>query len=175
MKRRSAIPSLSIETGSHHNGDDSAEEQSRLGVAPLPLRPSRLSPVVQTVLTLLLGLSLLSGLALWYGSSLQEQELEPARWFRPALVLHGVLNPFLCALFGYMWVIHMRLGWQKKANRWSGLSVALCLGLLILSGTGLYYGSEGWHSIFSVTHRLVGVALPLVLASHWIAAFRIKS
>ncbi len=133
-------------------------------------RPSRLARLIQISIAVLLGLSLISGLLVWWGQTIQARELRSPAWLRPSLVLHGALYPFLCVLFGYLGCQHIRAGWELKANRLSGFFMEFIFVALILSGAGLYYfGDEFWRSACVILHRICGLALPAALTWHWLA------
>ena len=133
-------------------------------------RPSRIHVLGQIAVTVLLGGSFLSGLLVWWGQAVQLRELQSPDWLRPALVLHGTLNPFLCGLFGALAVHHIRIGWAMRANLISGLAMEAVFAGLILSGIGLYYiGDADWRGRLVWTHRVLGLSLPVTLAAHWLA------
>ena len=136
-------------------------------------RPNRLSPAAHTITLGLLALSFISGVLIWRGVHLQEARSETPAWLRACVVLHGTLNPFLCALFGYFVCDHIKVGWQLGANRVTGFLMEGCFAALILTGIGLYYsGGETFRSVFVIAHRSLGLALPVCIAAHWIAARR---
>ena len=136
-------------------------------------RPSRLPPLAHIAVVALLSLSFLSGAAVWAGQITQARTMETPLWLPGLLALHGCLNPFQCALFGYLCCQHIRMGWQLKANLLTGFSIEFVFAGLILSGTGLYYaGSAGWRNTFLWGHRVLGLLLPLGLVAHWIAGLR---
>jgi len=136
-------------------------------------RPSRLAPLTHLAVVALLSLSFLSGLAVWVGQNVQARGMETPPWLPAMLALHGCLNPFLCALFGYLCCQHIRIGWQLKANLATGFSLEFLFAGLILSGTGLYYaGSAEWRKVFLWAHRVWGLLLPLGLGAHWAAGLR---
>lgn len=142
-------------------------------------RPTRLSTPTLAVLGALLTGSLISGLLVWYGqnanSHLDGLGLDPANAFPTHFwrTIHGLLNPLLCFAFGWLSCEHVPGGWKMQANRASGAVVVAAIGLLILSGAGLYYaGDERLIAACRWTHRLAGVGLPLLLAGHWLAALR---
>ena len=136
-------------------------------------RPSRLHPLAQALVVLLLLISFASGAMVWWGQTIQLQQSEAPAWLHGCLVVHGCLNPFLCGLFGYLSYQHFRTGWQLRANLVMGfLLEGLFLGL-ILSGVGLYYaGGEDWRNRLILIHRTLGILLPLGLVGHWVAASR---
>jgi hypothetical protein len=122
---------------------------------------------------LLLSLGFVSGLLVWWGQAIQAEALETPRWLRTCVVLHGGLNPLLCALFGYLCCLHIRYGWQLRANLATGLAMEFLFAGLILSGVALYYvGSKEWREWMVLLHRTLGVLLPLGLGAHWWAGQR---
>ena len=136
-------------------------------------RPNRLTPAIHAITLALLTLSFIPGVLIWRGTHLQEARSETPTWLRACVVFHGTLNPFLCALFGYFLCEHIRIGWRIRANWFSGLLMELCFAALILSGIGLYYsGGEKVRPLCVTAHRVLGSALPVCLAFHWIAGTR---
>jgi len=136
-------------------------------------RPNRLTPAVHAITLLLLTASFISGVLIWRGVHLQETRAETPTWLRACVVLHGALNPFLCALFGYFLCEHIRIGWRLRANRVSGFFMEVCFAALILTGIGLYYsGGESFRTFCVTAHRVLGLAMPICLAAHWIAGQR---
>jgi len=136
-------------------------------------RPSRLPLFTHVAVVLLLSLSFISGLAVWQGQRVREQTMDVPVWLHGAVVLHGVLNPFLCGLFGYLCCQHIRLGWQLRANLLTGIAMEIIFGGLIFTGAGLYYtGAEEWRSMLARTHELLGLLLPAGLGTHWLAGAR---
>src|SRR5262245_61444646 len=124
-------------------------------------RPTRLSLATHFAVVFLLGLSFVSGVLIWRGQSLQTNGLETPAWLHACIVVHGALNPFQCALFGYLCCEHIRLGWRLKANLLTGFTMEFLYAGLILSGVGLYYAdSNEWRSFWVVAHRIMGLLLP---------------
>src|SRR3954468_863587 len=58
-----------------------------------------------------------------------------AWWMR----LHGAALIGFLVVFGALLPGHIVQNWRQRANRYSGLSVVALVGLLALSGYGLYY------------------------------------
>jgi hypothetical protein len=70
-------------------------------------------------------------------------------------------------LTGSAVALHGPVGWRERRNRVSGL--ALCGALIAITVTGycLYYlGDEGARMAASLSHWILGLALPVVLALH---------
>lgn len=135
-------------------------------------RPSRLSFFAHFAVLAMLGLSFVSGAIIWYGQNANAIGDPSSPRFNLLIwrTLHGILNPFLCVLFGFLLCQHIRLGWQMKANRWSGLFMEAIFAVLILTGTGIYYSPEAWQTSLISIHRVTGLLVPLSLTIHWIAA-----
>src|ERR1043165_9044314 len=111
------------------------QEEGLLGMGQPPdpaTRPSRLPLLTHLAVVALLALSFLSGLALWRGEILQARTLETPAWLPGFLAVHGCLNPFLCALFGYLCYQHIRMGWKLRANLATGFSMEFLFAGLIL-------------------------------------------
>ena len=143
---------------------------SQANVPDSATRPTHLSAAAQAVVTFLLAASLVSGVLVWRGKHVQLTEGFTPDWLPWAVIVHGSLNPFLCTLFGYLLCQHIRVGWQMRANVISGFIIEAVFAGLILTGVGLYYaGSETWRANLALAHRILGVLLPLGLATHWIA------
>jgi hypothetical protein len=118
-----------------------------------------------------LGLSFISGVLVWYGQTAAETAVAPPAWLHKARVLHGFLNPLLCAIFGYLVGQHIRYGWALRANWLSGFVMEGVFLVLIVSSLSVYYADEGaFRTVMVWVHRVAGAGLPVVLAVHWAAA-----
>lgn len=135
-------------------------------------RPSRLPIVAHVAVVVLLLLSFISGALIWYGDYLNlNADFDAVRFnVRPWRVLHGILNPVLCVVFGSLLVQHIRMGWQLKANRPTGFFMEAVFAMLIITGAGIYYSPEAAQRMFVSIHRITGLLVPLSLTAHWIAA-----
>jgi len=130
-------------------------------------RPSRIPAWGIGAIFLLLGINFVSGIAVWYGQTIQAEQLQTPGWLRPALVLHGCMFPVQCILFGILLAHHIRLGWQLRANLLSGFATEFIFAGLVLTGVGLYYvGAEEWRDRMVWAHRVLGLLLPVSLAIH---------
>lgn len=111
-----------------------------------------------------------TGIALWRVHELLEDGIQPASWAGPVRAIHGILTPLLSGLFGYLFYVHIPLGWRMKANRWSGAIMVLFFVVLIGSGMGIYYsGDPHFHASVHITG---GFLLPFFLAWHTISGWR---
>ena len=136
-------------------------------------RPTQLTSFTVTLLVILLGLSFITGIGLWYVHEQREKfankEIQSLpKWTSVCQVSHGLLNPAITAMFGYIWFAHVRGGWRMGVNRRSGGTLSGIMIVLIATGAGLYYGG-GRHFWFTL-HLLAGLLLVFVLPVHWLAA-----
>jgi hypothetical protein len=136
-------------------------------------RPTQLTRFTVILLLVLLGLSFISGVGLWYVHELREKIAEnPAaelpKWTSFCQTTHGLLNPAISAVFGYLWFAHVRGGWRMRANRKSGGTMTALMIVLIATGVGLYYG-EARHFWFTL-HLLAGLLIAFALPVHWVVA-----
>jgi hypothetical protein len=139
--------------------------------APNPAdRPTRLPVWGQGLIALLLLASFVSGLAIWWGKTMQAEEMVTPSWLRGMVILHGCLNPVQCVLFGILLCHHIRVGWQLRVNLFAGFLLEGIFAGLILTGVAMYYAPESWHDRVAWLHRAFGVALPVSLGLHWLAA-----
>ncbi|HCO43000.1 hypothetical protein [Immundisolibacter sp.] len=87
--------------------------------------------------------------------------------------LHGLLAvPTLTGL-GALLARHVWPAWRPRQRRTSGLLVLIACALLALGGWGLYYAAdETLRQWLSVSHWLMGLALPALLLGHVAGARR---
>jgi len=138
---------------------------------PARNRPTQLSRATLVILCGLLGVSFVSGLGLWLVHELREEGGDVPRWASACQTLHGLVNPAICTLFGYLWFAHIRGGWKMGVNWRSGGSLTVLLSVLIVTGAGLYYAASGRHTWFTI-HLLAGLLLAAILPIHWWLARR---
>ena len=138
-------------------------------------RPTQLTRFTIFLLIGLMSLSFLTGLGLWYIHEQREkveenQELQLPRWTSLCQTTHGLLNPAISAVFGFLWFAHVRGGWKMRVNRRSGGTMTTLMIILILTGVGLYYdkGSHFWFTL----HLLAGLLIAFALPVHWVSARR---
>ncbi|WP_317932110.1 hypothetical protein [Halioxenophilus sp. WMMB6] len=73
-------------------------------------------------------------------------------------------------LVGALWQAHMRSGWRRKKQRWSGVILLVCFALLGLSALGLYYfGAELSQQLASVLHMAAAVVFAGLMLWHGLA------
>jgi hypothetical protein len=82
--------------------------------------------------------------------------------------LHGLLavaGVFLC---GWLTAAHVTPRWSIGRNRTSGLVLAGCALVLVVSGYALYYTTAGPHTQASVLHQVLGVLTLAAALTHWL-------
>ena len=91
----------------------------------------------------------------------------PAGLASASMRIHGAAAMVMLVLTGSAVALHGPGAWRERKNRVSG--AALCIALIAITATGycLYYlGDEGVRMAASLSHWILGLALPLVLALH---------
>jgi hypothetical protein len=87
----------------------------------------------------------------------------------PALMrVHGlvaVAGVFLC---GWLTAAHVMPRWSLGRNRTSGLVLAGCVVVLVVSGYALYYTTAALHTQASVLHQVLGVLALVAALTHWL-------
>lgn len=81
--------------------------------------------------------------------------------------LHGLLavaGVFLC---GWLTAAHVTPRWSIGRNRTSGLALASCVVVLVVSGYALYYTTGGVHTQASTLHEVLGVLALVAALAHW--------
>jgi hypothetical protein len=92
----------------------------------------------------------------------ERSPLEP--WW---LKIHGAFAFLSLWSGGVLWGLHVVNGWRQKRRRWSGATLFGCFLVLILTGYLLYYvGDDQPRAMISIIHWILGLAAPLVFASH---------
>ena len=83
------------------------------------------------------------------------------------LMIHGIVAYAFLVIAAALFPLHVRFGWIKKRNRWSGAALLAVSFILAASGLALYYASaEGLRASASVVHWVVGIGMPLALVIH---------
>lgn len=86
---------------------------------------------------------------------------------------HGVLAYAFLVAAAMLVPVHMRLGWNARRNRSSGLSLVAIGLFLTVTGLLLYYASaEALRSLASTLHWVAGLLLPALLVLHLVRGKR---
>ncbi|HXY59971.1 MAG TPA: hypothetical protein VEH26_00055 [Chthoniobacterales bacterium] len=84
-----------------------------------------------------------------------------------ALKVHGAAAMATLILIGTILTTHVRLAWRARRNRANGILFLGLLGILTITGYGLYYfGNDQLRSWTSWIHLWVGLILPLAVVAH---------
>jgi len=93
-----------------------------------------------------------------------------------ALRVHGGAAMVLLVLIGSAVSLHVPAGWRERKNLATGILLGSALILLTATGYCLYYlGDEAARAFSSVSHWLLGLALPAALACHIKLGLRAKT
>lgn len=97
-----------------------------------------------------------------------EAHAELLRSLKPwMLKLHGAAAMAFLVAMGILIPTHIRRGWQARRNHLNGSFFLSVVGLLALTGYGLYYlGDEQWRDGASWLHIVLGLASPALLIWH---------
>lgn len=138
------------------------------GVTPSDLRLERWQRRAVYLSIGLLSLSGLFWLVVHYFLRAASQFGETVNPLEPwTMKVHGAAAIVAWFVFGTMLNSHIRRALRSGRNRVSGWSMVTVIGLLTLSGYGLYYvASEGSRPFWSVAHWVTGVALGFGLLLH---------
>jgi hypothetical protein len=91
----------------------------------------------------------------------------------PLAALHTALAFLMMMIIGALWSVHMRAGWRRHRQRWSGLLLASTYLLLMATAVGIYYlSNETWANLAGLSHMLLGVALLAPFAWHAVVGWR---
>lgn len=91
---------------------------------------------------------------------------------RDFLVLHGISAAFSLLVFGSVLPNHVRAAWNVQRNRLTGGLMLVVMTLLMLSGLGLYYGTEAMHDMMVWSHWAAGFLLFAALPLHLVVGAR---
>jgi hypothetical protein len=81
--------------------------------------------------------------------------------------VHGGTAMVLLVLIGCTVSLHAPGGWRERKNLAAGISLSAALVLLTATGYCLYYlGDESARTVSSLSHWVLGLALPAALACH---------
>lgn len=122
----------------------------------------------------------LSGLAMypWVMEFKLQWELDfslPGSLRQGIVSTHALSASILLILLGALWQVHIRAGWRRKENHFSGSFMALALLLLMLTGIGLYYlSSSNSQLAASLLHSVLGLGLSLSFIRHWLRGMQIR-
>jgi hypothetical protein len=86
-----------------------------------------------------------------------------------SLRIHGGLAMLALLVVGSLLPHHALAAWRLRRHRVSGGAMLAVMAILAITGWLLYYaGSPALRDAASWSHWLVGLAVPLLLAWHWL-------
>jgi hypothetical protein len=89
------------------------------------------------------------------------------------LKLHGAAAMAGLIIYGSLLPIHIRRAWTIRRNIYLGIGLVAIMLMLTITGYLLYYaGGEETRPVISVTHWVIGVIVPVLLAWHVISGKR---
>lgn len=84
-----------------------------------------------------------------------------------AMKIHGAFAMIFLIVLGSLIPTHVKKAWRANLNRGNGLFMLFLNLFLVLTGYGLYYfANENLRSRISISHWVVGLALPFLLYIH---------
>lgn len=105
-----------------------------------------------------------TGVWWWWDQDIQMND--PTERASLLVKLHGIAAAFALVWFGSILSTHVRVAWQRKRNRVSGLLALVMMALLGLSGLGLYYADYDSREWVHDVHVWVGAVALLMLPVH---------
>ena len=168
----------------HHHGRPGEAAQGANAVPPSHTgrfgpRPPQLSPRQRRWTCLPAVVLWASGIA-WlisrYGlrapGELGELPAPSEAWW---LRVHGAAMIGFLVAFGALLPVHVLQGWRQQRNRFSGALMLGIVGVLALTGYGLYYvASESLRGRISLLHWVLGLAAGGALIAHVILGRRTR-
>ncbi len=92
-----------------------------------------------------------------------------------SVALHSTFGFLVMAAVGALFSIHMRAGWRRRANIFSGMLLLSLFALMWLSAIGIYYfGDEQFSRWSSIVHVLAAASALLVFVWHHIVGERFR-
>jgi hypothetical protein len=91
----------------------------------------------------------------------------PNPWEAPLMRVHGLIAVAAVFLFGWIGAGHIYARWSAAANRVSGLWLAGCAIVLVVSGYALYYSTGPAHESAAAVHEGLGLLAIVAAVAHW--------
>lgn len=118
-----------------------------------------------------IGLSLVTGVTFfvlnnWFSVE-GEFGLEKHPWQFPVLKTHGASAFLVIMLYGSLLTNHVTAGWRTGRYRTLGLTLAILIGMQVVTAWLLYYMSSESLRVWVVyAHLAVGGSIPIALIAH---------
>lgn len=91
---------------------------------------------------------------------------EPDALSRTLMQWHGAFAMLALLVLGALLPQHVRFAWHAMRNRWSGGVMLGVAAILVVTGYGLYYASEGLRDWSKWVHLGIGIAAIAALPAH---------
>jgi len=82
------------------------------------------------------------------------------------LMLHGISSYAILVVIGSLLPRHVRLGWLRRRNLMTGITVTVVMTVLAATGLALYYGSEELHTPVKWLHVVFGLGCFALFPAH---------
>ncbi len=129
----------------------------------------RLDPPFRFAVYAAFGVLFMSGAA-WFVADRIKESSENEIWQESAatlLMIHGGTAMVTLMLLGALVPVHVGRAWRARKNRATGILMAVCNAVLIVTAFGLYYlASEALRPWASDIHLAFGLALPVMMLVH---------
>jgi cation transport ATPase len=129
----------------------------------------RLDPPFRFAVYAAFGVLFMSGAA-WLVADRIKESSENEIWQESAatlLMIHGGTAMATLMLLGALVPVHVGRAWRARKNRATGIIMAVCNAVLIVTAFGLYYlASEALRPWASDIHLAFGLALPVLMLVH---------
>ena len=129
----------------------------------------RLDPPFRFAVYAAFGVLFMSGAA-WFVADRMKESSENEIWQESAatlLMIHGGTAMVTLMLLGALVPVHVGRAWRARKNRATGIIMAVCNAVLIVTAFGLYYlASEALRPWASDIHLAFGLALPVLMLVH---------
>jgi hypothetical protein len=97
---------------------------------------------------------------------------EPGDATRVLLILHGISSYAILVVIGSLLPRHVRLGWVRRRNIVTGVTVTVMMAVLAVTGLALYYGDEDLHTPVRWLHVAFGLGGFALFPAHAFLAAR---
>jgi heme A synthase len=97
-------------------------------------------------------------------------DAEPGEATHVLLMLHGISSYAILVVIGSLLPRHVRLGWVRRRNRVTGITVTVVMTVLAATGLALYYGGEELHTPVRWLHVAFGLGCFVLFPVHALLA-----
>ena len=92
----------------------------------------------------------------------------PNTWEPLVVRVHGIVAIAAVFLLGWVTSRHVVQMWRQRSRRVSGITLAVSVALLAVSGYALYYTvNDSGRAAFAAIHEILGVLIAAAALVHW--------